>query len=148
MKELEIKGYPTLIGKDATTGEIKWEKTLKNTLTMHERMWRAYASSINATIPSGDITYIKTDSDSSFEGDTMSIIMTLPYRISDIHRFSGTMYNISGSNRGLTDSSFSYSDIDKIYSSGYSNSGEGFLTSSSYTKDGVYMEYKLSLIHI
>ena len=142
MKELEIKGYPTLIGKDATTGEIKWEKTLKNTLTMHERMWRAYASSINATIPAGDITYIKTDSGSSFEGDTMSIIMTLPYRISDIHRFSGTMYNISGSNRGLTDSSFSYSDIDKIYSSGYSNSGEGFLTSSSFTKDGVYMEYK------
>ena len=78
MKELEIKGYPTLIGKDATTGEIKWEKTLKNTLTMHERMWRAYASSINATIPSGDITYIETDSGSSFEGDTMSIIMTLP----------------------------------------------------------------------
>ena len=142
MKELEIKGYPTLIGKDATTGEIKWEKTLKNTLTMHERMWRAYASSINATIPNGDITRIETDSDSSFEGDSMSIIMTLPYRISDIHRFSSTMYDINESNGGLTDSSFSYSGIDKIYSSGYSNSGEGFLTSSSFTKDGVYMEYK------
>ena len=60
MKELEIKGYPTLIGKDATTGEIKWEKTLKNTLTMHERMWRAYASSINSTVPIGDITNIET----------------------------------------------------------------------------------------
>ena len=77
MKELEIKGYPTLIGKDATTGEIKWEKTLKNTLTMHERMWRAYASSINATIPTGDITRIETDSVGSLEGDSMSIIMTL-----------------------------------------------------------------------
>jgi hypothetical protein len=35
MKELEIKGYPTLIGKDATTGEIKWEKTLKRFINNH-----------------------------------------------------------------------------------------------------------------